>query len=102
LWSLVHLISNGDLASLVFFGSFLILAVRGPASIDRKRKKIFGEDWDQFAAVTSNVPFWAIAQGRNSLMIGELGWWRIILVVVVYGFFLHMHKVFFGVSPLPG
>ena len=102
LWSLVHLIFNGDLASLIFFGSFLILAVRGPASIDQKRKKIYGEDWDRFAAVTSNVPFLAIAQRRNSLMIGELGWGRIIWVMVVYGFFLHMHQFFFGVSPLPG
>jgi len=101
-WSFVHLIFNGDLASLIFFGSFLILALRGPSSIDRKRKKIYGEDWDRFAAVTSNVPFLAIAQRRNSLIIGELGWWRIILVVVVYGFFLHMHRFFFGVSPLPG
>jgi len=100
LWSLVHLIFNGDLASVIFFGSFLVLALKGPASIDRKRKKIYGDDWDRFAAVTSNVPFMAIAQGRNSLMIGELGGWRIVLVVVVYGFFLHMHQFFFGVSPL--
>jgi uncharacterized membrane protein len=101
LWSLVHLILNGDLGSVIFFGSFLVLALKGPASIDRKRKRIYGDDWDRFAAVTSNLPFLAIAQGRNSLMIGELGWWRIILVVAVYGFFLHMHKFFFGVSPLP-
>src|SRR3990172_5281196 len=72
LWSLVHLIFNGDLASLIFFGSFLILAVRGPASIDGKRKKIFGEDWDRFAAVTSNVPFLVIGQGRNSFIISQL------------------------------
>ena len=101
LWSLVHLILNGDLGSVIFFGSFLVLALNGPASIDRKRKKIYGDDWDRFAAVTSNVPFMAIAQGRNSLAIDELGWWRIILVVAVYGVFLHMHKFFFGVSPLP-
>ncbi|MBF8254458.1 MAG: NnrU protein, partial [Deltaproteobacteria bacterium] len=92
---------NGDLGSVIFFGTFLVLALLGPASIDRKRKRIYGADWDRFAAVTSNVPFLAIAQGRNSLMIGELGWWRIILVVAVYGFFLHMHQVLFGVSPLP-
>ena len=100
LWSLVHLIFNGDLASLVFFGAFLVLALKGPVSIDRKRKRIHGADWDRFAAVTSNLPFLAIAQGRNSLMLGELGWWRIILVVAVYGFFLYMHKVLFGFSPL--
>ena len=95
LWSLVHLIFNGDLASLIFFGSFLILAVRGPASIDRKRKKIYGEDWDRFAAVTSNVPFLAIAQRRNSLIINEISFFSI-------NFFFLFFMFFLGVSPLPG
>jgi uncharacterized membrane protein len=40
LWSLVHLIFNGDLGSVIFFGTFLVLAFLGPASIDRKRKRI--------------------------------------------------------------
>lgn len=101
LWSFIHLIFNGDLASLIFFGAFLILSLAGPASIDKKRKQLFGADWERFAAVTSIVPFMAIAQGRNSLRLGELGWWRLVLVLIVFGFFLHFHKYLFGVSPLP-
>jgi hypothetical protein len=31
-----------------------------------------------------------------------LGWWRVVLAVVLYGLFLHIHKTLFGVSPLPG
>ena len=100
-WALTHLVLNGDLASVIFFGAFLLLTIRGPASIDRKRAKFFGADWQRFAAVTSNVPFQAIIEGRNSLKIAELGWWRLTLVLVLYGFFLYMHQSFFGVSPLP-
>src|SRR6266498_3135351 len=83
LWSFTHLVLNGDLASVVFFGSFLILAIEGPFSIDRKRKKTSGDAWNRFAAVTSNVPFMAVIEGRNSLKIGELGWWRALLALVV-------------------
>ena len=101
LWSLTHLTLNGDLASVVFFGSFLILAVGGPFSIDRKRKKAFGDAWNRFASLTSNVPFFAIIKGHNSLKIGEIGWWRAILAAILYGLFLHFHKKLFGVSPLP-
>ena len=101
LWSFTHLVLNGDLASLIFFGSFLILAVAGPFSIDRKRKKAFGDAWNRFAGVTSNVPFIAIIEGRNSLRVGELGWWPVVLALVVYGLFLYLHQTLFGVSPLP-
>ena len=100
-WSFTHLIFNGDLASVIFFGSFLILAIAGPFSIDRKRKKAFGDAWNRFAGLTSNVPFLAIVEGRNSLRIGEIGWWRAILAVILYGLFLHFHRNLFGVSPLP-
>jgi uncharacterized membrane protein len=101
LWSLTHLVLNGDLASVVFFGSFLTLTVGGPFSIDRKRKNAFGAAWNRFAALTSNVPFAAILQGRNSLKIGELGWWPVVLALVLYGLFLYFHKILFGVSPWP-
>jgi len=101
LWSFTHLVLNGDLASVIFFGSFLILAVRGPFSIDRKRKKAFGDAWNRFAGVTSNVPFIAIIEGRNSLRVGELEWWPVVLALVVYGLFLYLHQTLFGVSPLP-
>ncbi len=65
LWSFTHLALNGDLASVVFFGSFLILAVGGPFSIDLKQKKAFGDPWNRFAALTSNVPFMAIVEGTQ-------------------------------------
>jgi len=101
LWSLTHLWFNGDVASLVFFGAFLVLSLGGPSSIDRKRKKTCGDAWDRFAALTSNVPFLAIIQGRNSLRLKELGWWRVILALFLYSLFLHFHRSLFGVSPLP-
>jgi uncharacterized membrane protein len=101
LWSFTHLVLKGDLASVIFFGSFLILAIAGPFLIDRKRRKAFGEGWNRFAALTSNVPFLAIIQGRNSLKIHEIGWWPPLLTFILYGFFLHFHSTLFGGSPLP-
>jgi uncharacterized membrane protein len=100
-WSVTHLIYNGDLASTIFFSSFLVLALRGPFSIDRKRKRVHGADWQRFSAVTSNLPFLAIAQGRNKFVFGEIGWWPILVIMALYAGFLHFHKTLFGVSPLP-
>jgi uncharacterized membrane protein len=36
LWALVHLIGNGDVASLVFFATWAIVALAGTVSIDEK------------------------------------------------------------------
>lgn len=93
LWALVHLIVNGDLASLILFGSLLVLAVAGTVSIDAKRRRNFGEQWAQFASVTSVVPFAAIVAGRNQLgpALVEMGIWRLLIAIVVYGAAFYLH-----------
>jgi uncharacterized membrane protein len=93
LWALVHLIVNGDLASLVLFGSLLVLALAGTAVIDAKRRRGFGERWLQFTAVTSNVPFAAIAAGRNRLAaaVAEIGVWRPLAAILVYAVAFYLH-----------
>jgi uncharacterized membrane protein len=101
IWAAAHLLVNEDSASLVLFGSVGVLALAGPRSIDAKRKRRFGEDWDRFAAVTSNLPFAAIAAGRNRLVIGELGAWRVALGIAAFAVLLILHVRFFGVYPRP-
>jgi len=93
LWALVHLAVNGDLASLVLFGSLLVLSLGGTLSIDAKRRRAFGDHWRQFAAVTSSVPFMAIASGKNRLgtTLGEIGAWRVLAAVVIYAVAFYLH-----------
>jgi len=104
LWSAVHLIWNGDLASLVFFGGFLVLTLSGPPSIDAKRARRHGADWTRFAAASSNVPFAAALAGRSRLgveVFGEIGAWRLALWAVAFAGALFGHASVFGVSPFP-
>jgi uncharacterized membrane protein len=72
LWAASHIVANGDRVSLVFFGTFLVLALAGGVLIDRKKADRLGADWSPFARVTSNLPFAAIAGGRNRLAPAEL------------------------------
>lgn len=101
IWACVHLVLNGDAASLVFFGSFLLLALVGPLLIDAKMQRALGARWERFAAVTSNVPFVAIIQGRNSFKLSELKWWRIAAALILYAVLLILHQWLFGVSSFP-
>jgi uncharacterized membrane protein len=74
LWAGAHIVARGDLKGLIFFGAFLLLAVVGTLSMDARKKS--NPDWPRFAAVSSHVPFIAIAQGRNRIVWREIGWLR--------------------------
>jgi uncharacterized membrane protein len=101
IWAAGHLLVKGDAASIVLFASMLLLALVGTASIDAKRSRALGAKWDAFAAQTSSVPFLAIAQGRQRLDLGEIGWWRIGLAVGVWALLAWAHPYLFGVRALP-
>jgi uncharacterized membrane protein len=101
LWATGHLLVNGDRASIVLFGTMLLLAVFGTASIDAKRKRALGDKWDAFAAQTSNVPFGAVVSGRQPIKLGEIGWWRLALGVGIWAALLFAHPYAFGVNALP-
>jgi uncharacterized membrane protein len=99
-WAAAHLLVNGDLAALVLFGALLALALLGPPQIDAKRRARFGDRWERFAAVTSNVPFAAIAAGRNRLHVEEIRWWQVALAVAVWALVLWQHGRLFGAPVL--
>ncbi len=103
LWAGVHLVGNGDVASLVFFASLLVVAAAGTVSIDAKRRRALGgAAWDAFASRTSIVPFAAILSGRTRWVPGEVGWWRPVAGVAAYALMLGGHAHIIGVSPFPG
>jgi uncharacterized membrane protein len=98
-WALGHMIANGRAADLILFGDLFALALLGPPSIDAKRQHALGERYAAFKAKTSNVPFAAIAQGRQTLRLGEI-WWRLLAGLIVWGLVMHFHPMWFGVRPL--
>ncbi|MFT6557502.1 NnrU family protein [Sneathiella sp.] len=100
LWAGVHLLNNGDLKSLIFFGGMGGLALAGTFLIDAKRAREVGADWKDFIAHTSNVPFLAVIRGRASLSVKAL-WWKVLLGVFVFFAFFHLHTMVIGVSPFP-
>ena len=74
LWAASHILARGDLRSLIFFGGLLAVAGVGTLLMDSRKKS--NPDWPRFAAVSSNVPFVAVAQGRNRIRWREIGWLR--------------------------
>jgi uncharacterized membrane protein len=101
LWTVTHMIVNGDVAALILFASLTALTAIGIASMDAKHRHRIGSDWAQLAACTSIMPFGAIVAGRNRLAVAEIGAWRPVAALAVFLVTLDLHVRVIGVSPLP-
>ena len=99
IWGAAHVLARGELHSAVFFGGFFVLAALGTLLMDWRKARALGADWQRFAAVTSNVPFVAILQGRNRLNAAEIGWRNPIIGLALYGIFFWAHPLLFGARP---
>ena len=100
LWAGTHLLVRGDVASLIYFGSFLAPGMIGALRADAKKRAGDAEAWRRLAAATSNVPFAAIVGGRARLSLAELGWWRLAAAAALYGGLLLAHGRVFGTAIL--
>lgn len=99
-WGTAHVMVNGDVASLLFFGSLALTGLVGTFDIDRKRARAAPEAWARYRAVTSSIPFAAIAEGRNKLVLRELVK-PLLIATVLTAVLLHFHASWFGASALP-
>ncbi len=99
LWGLAHFVVNGDWASHLLFGSFAVQGLIAPLNLDRKYRGRYGAAWEVFARQTSYLPFVAILQGRNRLVLSEINWIAVLVGLGLFGLTLVYHQPWFGASP---
>jgi uncharacterized membrane protein len=97
LWGAGHLLVNGERFAVMLFGGLALMVVFGARSIDRKGAARDPEAWARFEDVTSNVPFMAITQERNKLVLSEIGWRGLVGVAIAVAIAL-FHRQLFGVA----
>ena len=101
LWAVAHLLANGDAASLLLFGSLLLLALAGLRSQETRKRATIGEPWRRFEARTSFFPFVALLTGREKLDLAGIGWLRLGASAALYAVLVALHRWIAGVSPIP-
>ncbi|MGB0632325.1 MAG: NnrU family protein [Alphaproteobacteria bacterium] len=101
LWSLAHLFVRGDVAGAFFFGGMLVLSALGMVHIYARRDANADDAWRSFRAGTSRTPFRAILEGRRTLVMHDVGWWRVALGTVLYFAVLYVHETVFGMHLFP-
>jgi uncharacterized membrane protein len=97
LWAISHMIANGDLRSLVFFGGFAALSLGGTVLIDRKKRLALGSNWSRLAEVTSNLPFAALVTGRTRLRWRDISLLRIAAGLLLYVVLYRAHSIIAGI-----
>src|SRR5580765_2715417 len=78
----------------------LLLAALGTRFMDARKRA--NPDWPRFAAVTSHVPFVAIAQKRNRIVWREIGWLRPLIGLAVFLLVFLVHPWLFGSAAAQG
>ncbi len=101
IWAAVHLVANGDMASVIFFGGILGLSLLGMAHLEARKGAEPGEAWRRFAAQSSFLPLAGIMSGRVKIEIREIGWSRIAAGIMLYLILLFGHRVAIDVPLLP-
>jgi len=74
LWALSHLLLNGFVTDVLFFGGMLAFSLAGAAHQDLRKRATEEERLGQFLAESSYWPFAAVIAGRNRVIWQELPW----------------------------
>ncbi len=97
LWAVAHLLVNGSLADVIFFGGFVAFGAIGAAHQDARKRLTDGGALAEFYAETSLLPFAAIAAGRNHLALAEIPWMGAVIGIVLAVLIYVAHGPLFGV-----
>jgi len=96
LFGLCHLLANGALGDIAFFGSFVVVGLVGPYHMDARLRQQRGVGFIEFCNRTSVIPFVAIARGRTSFRADEISFPLFLIAVVIYVALVIFHGRIFG------
>ena len=96
-WAAAHLLVNGFLTDVVFFGGFALFCVVGCAHQDARKRATRGAELADYFAQTSLLPFGAILAGRNRVVASELPWLGLAVGAAAATAIYLLHPRMFGI-----
>jgi uncharacterized membrane protein len=100
IFALDHLLMNGWLGDLIFFGSLALLSIIGGIHQDARKLAELGEPYRRLLETTSFFPGMALARGRQHWTPADTPWLALGGGVVVTVVVLIFHPFLFGGNPL--
>lgn len=100
LFAIGHLIANGDVASIIFFGTFAVLSFFGMLSMDARRRQETDPRWQGFMQKTSMMPFAAMLAGHQRFTVADFNWMGFIAGLGLYAAVYWLHDLVSGGASL--
>jgi uncharacterized membrane protein len=101
LWAGAHLVANGDLAHVILFGSFALMALLAIPAFDARARREMGTAADTAFARTALLSLAPLADpGWRRANLPTLAR-RAAIGVVLWLAALHLHATLVGISPFP-
>lgn len=102
LWAASHVPPNGDLGSVVLFGTMAAFSLVGLPLLDAKaRRRLGSERWQSMSRSTSVIPFVALLAGRATFVPSRWLALAAVLSLAVYAWVLAQgHALLVGPDPL--
>jgi uncharacterized membrane protein len=95
-----HVLMNGFVGDLIFFGTFPALSIIGGMHQDARKKAQLGDAYRHLVASTSFVPGVALLRGRQHWSAKDMPWIAILIGLALTGIILWLHPTIFGGNPL--
>lgn len=100
MFGLAHMLMNGFVGDLIFFGSFPALSIIGGMHQDARKEAQLGAPYKSLEASTSFFPGLALVEGRQHWTAADTPWIAIAIAVVLTALLVWLHPKLFGGNPL--
>ena len=99
-FGLAHLLMNGFVGDVIFFGTFPALSIVGGMHQDARKEVQLGASYKSLAENTSFFPGLALVDGRQHWTSADMPWAAIAIGLVLTALILWLHPMIFGGNPL--
>jgi uncharacterized membrane protein len=100
LFGFAHMLMNGWVGDLIFFGTFPLLGIVGGKAQDARKLGEIGESYRKFMEETSFFPGLALLSGRLKWVSADVPWAGILVGIALAIVTIVVHPWLFGGQPL--
>ena len=99
-FGLAHILMNGFVGDVVFFGTFPALSIIGGIHQDARKEAQLGASYRSLVERTSFVPGLALVQGRQHWTKADVPWIAIVIGILLTAVIVWLHPMIFGGNPM--